>query len=225
MLLATVALQGCAFWGRMGRKWDEWERSSPAYQREQAELALKEQLAQEKWTLEVTVCRVPDVGIWDPGLVGLPPVAPLVLNRSFLGSSEDRRWAQELWDSVDRIPVDSLRVQLVYDGEEGMSPEKYAGPVRYTDQAGKVVFSNVPGGYYAHMPNAYLILVWSGQHPDLQLLETMERFNRGTTQEPRDRPRTAPFVLPAVAASTPNPTVALGLLIAFGYRIPVYLDR
>lgn len=224
-LLLVAAVQGCGTWGRVERKWDEWEKSSPAYQRQQAEIALKEQLAREKWTLKLTVCRVPDIGIWDPGAVGLPPIAPDVLDRSFLGTREQRMRAQELWDSVDRIPVDSLRVRLVFEGEEGMSPEGYTGPVGYTDKAGTVVFSNVPGGYYAHIANAYLIVIWPGAHPDLELFETMERFDRRATAEPRDRPRAIPFLLPAVAASTPDPKVSLGLLIAPGQRLPVYLGR
>jgi len=224
-LIAVLGLRGCGVWHRLGGKWDEWERSSPEYKRRQAELALKERLAGQKWTLELTVCRVPDIGIWDPGLVGLPPVGPAVLHRSFLGTREHREWARRLWDSVERIAVDSLQVQLVYDGEEGMSPESYSGPIRHTDQQGKVVFSDIPGGYYAHIPNAYLIVVWSGNHPDLELLETVERFNIGDIHEPRGRPRTAPFVLPAVAVSSPQQSVSLGLLIGYGYRVPVYLHR
>ena len=225
ILFSVIALQGCGFWAKMESKWDEWEKSSPEYQRRQAEIARKEQLAQQKWTLDLTVCRMLDIGLWDPELVGLPPVAPYVLRRSFSGTREQRRWARELWDTIDRIPVDSLRVQLVYEGEEGLSPEKYTGPIQYTNAKGKVIFSDVPGGYFAHMPNAYLILIWSGQHPDLELLETVERVHRRAFYEPRDRPKAVPFVLPAVAASRSDRSVALGLLISYGYRVPVYLKE
>ena len=48
ILLSVIALQGCGYWGRMASKWNEWEKTSPEYQRRQAESARREQLAQQE---------------------------------------------------------------------------------------------------------------------------------------------------------------------------------